>query len=305
MTKIFFPLLCLSVLGIISLNSCSQKKEPVKPKSVDIQGHRGARGLMPENTIPSFLEALKVGVNTLELDLAVTKDMELLVSHEPYMNSTFCLDPEGNEIAKEDELSYNIYQMSYQEIKSFDCGTKAHTRFPEQQKFKVKKPLLKKVVDAVDIFLEEEEGRKVKYNIEIKSSPKGDNTYHPIPSEYSDLVYDFIQENMKSKSLNVQSFDFRILQYFHSTYPDIELAVLIGNDKSINENLNELGFIPEIYSCDYKLLTESDVSLLHEKGMKVIPWTINESMDMKKMLDWGVDGIITDYPNRAMELMKK
>ena len=290
------------VLLIPCMISCQQKKEAVQ-KQIDIQGHRGARGLMPENTIPAFLEALKLGVTTLELDLAVTKDMELLVSHEPYMHSDFCLDSLGNEIAKEDELSHNIHQMTYDQIKKFDCGSKPHPRFPDQQKFKVKKPLLKNLVDAVNEFQKSSDAPPVRYNIEIKSAPEGDSIYHPVPKEFSDLVYSFINENMDPKLVNVQSFDFRVLQYFNQNYPEIELAVLIENKNSIEENLESLGFIPQIYSCDYTLLDGESVKQLQEKGMKVIPWTINESSDMKKLIGWGVDGIITDYPDRAMTLV--
>lgn len=294
----------LVILGLLFLVSCKNKQEEMKSTQVEIQGHRGARGLMPENTIPAFLEALKIGANTLELDLAVTKDLELLISHEPYMKSSYCLDPEGKEIAKEDERSNNIYQMTYQEIKSFDCGTKVNSGFPEQQKFKVKKPLFKDLVEAVNIYLEDKEQKQVKYNIEIKSSPDEDNIFHPAPPEYSDLVYNFIQENLDPNWLNVQSFDFRILQYFHEKYPEIELAVLIGNTKTIEENLEELCFKPEIYSCHYKLLSKEKVEFLHEQNMKVIPWTINEIADMEKIIAMGVDGIITDYPDRAMQTIK-
>ena len=295
----------LVILGLTLMASCKNKQEEMKSTQVEIQGHRGARGLMPENTIPAFLEALKIGANTLELDLAVTKDLELLISHEPYMKSSYCLDPNGKEIVKEDERSNNIYQMTYQEIKSFDCGTKVNSGFPEQQKFKVKKPLFKDLVEAVNIYLEDKEQKQVKYNIEIKSSPEEDNIFHPAPPEYSDLVYNFIQENLDPNWLNVQSFDFRILQYFHEKYPEIELAVLIGNNKTIEENLKELGFKPEIYSCHYKLLSKEQVEFLHKQNMKVIPWTINEIADMEKVIAMGVDGIITDYPDRAMRITNK
>jgi glycerophosphoryl diester phosphodiesterase len=292
-------------LFLVALNSCKDKPKEMKSTQVEIQGHRGARGLMPENTIPAFLEALKIGAHTLELDLAVTKDKELLVSHEPYMKSSYCLDPEGNEISQEAERANNIYQMTYQEVKSFDCGTKINKGFPDQQKFKVNKPLFKDLVQAVNVYLEDKKEQQVKYNIEIKSSPNEDNVFHPAPPEFSDLVYDFIQENLDPNWLNVQSFDFRILQYFHEKYPEIELAVLIGNQKSIDENLKELGFKPEIYSCHYKLLSKEKVEFLHEQGMKVIPWTINETDDMKKVTAMGVDGIITDYPDRAIQIVKK
>lgn len=303
MKKSIKPCAIVFLLSILTF-SC-QRKETDMEKTLDVQGHRGARGLMPENTIPAFLEALKIGATTLELDLAVTKDKELLVSHEPYINATYCLDSSGNEISKDQEKSFNIYQMSYEEVKSYDCGSKPHVHFPQQQKFKVRKPLLKNVVEAVDEYLKSSKGKKVKYNIEIKSSPSGDDIYHPGPAEFSDLVYSFIQEHLDPALVNVQSFDFRILQYFHEKYPDITLAVLIGSEEDIDKNLDQLGFTPEIYSCAYKLLTAEKVKYLQEKNMKVIPWTINDSKDMDRIIQWGVDGVITDYPDRTMALLKK
>ncbi|MEQ9285361.1 MAG: glycerophosphodiester phosphodiesterase family protein [Cyclobacteriaceae bacterium] len=296
---------CAIVFLLTILTFSCQRKETDMEKTLDIQGHRGARGLMPENTIPAFLEALKIGATTLELDLAVTKDKELLVSHEPYINATYCLDSSGNEISKDQEKSFNIYQMSYEEVKSYDCGSKPHVHFPQQQKFKVRKPLLKNVVEAVDEYLKSSDGKKVNYNIEIKSSPSGDDIYHPGPAEFSGLVYDFIQEHLDPEQVNVQSFDFRILQYFHEKYPDITLAVLIGSEEDIDKNLDQLGFTPEIYSCAYKLLTAEKVKYLQKKNMQVIPWTINDSKDMERIIGWGVDGIITDYPDRTMALLKK
>lgn len=273
-------------------------------KKIDIQGHRGARGLMPENTIPAFIKALDLGITTLELDLAVTADNQLVISHEPYMGSHITLDSAGNEITKKQELSYNLYQMTFDEIKTFDVGLKPFDRFPEQKKLKVHKPLLKELVDAVKEYSAKKEIKPIWYNIEIKSLPEGDNLYHPEPAEFSRLVYEFILANMDKKQLNVQSFDFRVLKYFHNNYPDIKLAVLIENELSIDQNLDSLGFIPEIYSCYFKLLNQKKVEYLQKKNMQVIPWTVNEKDDIATMVDWRVDGIISDYPNRVQRVLK-
>src|SRR5271154_1501859 len=98
----------------------------------DVQGHRGARGLMPENTIPAFLLALDSGVTTLEMDLAVTKDKQIVVSHEPWMSAAYSLNPEGHEILEKDEKKYNIFQMTYEQVKQWDCGVKGNSKFPQQ-----------------------------------------------------------------------------------------------------------------------------------------------------------------------------
>lgn len=291
-------------LGIIlAFAQCQTKEDTMKYTNLDVQGHRGARGLLPENTTPSFIKALELGVTTLELDLAVTKDKELLVSHDPFMSHKFSTAPDGVTIEKKDELDHNIYEMTYEEIKKYDVGSKFQKQFPEQELMKIHKPLLKEVVDAVNQHIKQNKLSPVRYNIEVKSEPIGDNVYHPIPAEYSKLVYDFITTEMDTTLLNVQSFDFRILQYFHENYPEIKLAALVENPLPIEENLANLGFTPEIYSCYYHLLDSGKVAWLQSQGMQVIPWTVNEHEDIKKVLDWGVDGIISDYPNRVLEII--
>ena len=102
-------------------------------QSLDIQGHRGCRGLYPENSIPAFKKALDLGVTTLELDVVISKDKKVVVSHEPFMNHHIVLDPRGNEIAANDERSYNLFEMTYDSIKQYDCGTKGHQDFPFQR----------------------------------------------------------------------------------------------------------------------------------------------------------------------------
>jgi len=296
----------------ICIVSCSTDKpsktsnsEQTPTKKLDVQGHRGARGLMPENTIPAFIKALELGVTTLELDLAVTKDKELLVSHEPYMNPEMCLDSLGNKIMDSDKYLHNIYQMSYSQIKSFDCGMKQHARFPLQKKINVSKPLLKDVIDSVNSYLSFNKNTPISYNIEIKTNPEGDDSFHPTPEVFSDLVYEFIQKNMDPAYVNVQSFDFRVLQYFRKTYPEVKLAMLIETQADIDTNLKDLGFVPEIYSCDFKLLSQENIAYLQSKNMLVIPWTVNTQKDMNQLISWNVDGIITDYPDSLQSILNK
>jgi glycerophosphoryl diester phosphodiesterase len=260
---------------------------------------------MPENTIPAFIKAIELGVNTLELDLAVSQDGQLIVSHEPYIGSHLGLDSLGQEISTSEELSHNIFQMTYEQIKKYDVGSKFVERFPSQQKMKVFKPSFSEVVDSVNAYLTTHSLAPVKYNIEIKSEPAWDNIFHPTPEVFSKLVYDFINQKMDKKLVNVQSFDFRILQYFHNHFPEITLAVLIENQLSIDENLDALGFVPQIYSCEYILLDESKIRYLQSKSMKVIPWTLNEDVDIKNMWTWGVDGIISDYPDKVLKIISK
>jgi glycerophosphoryl diester phosphodiesterase len=265
----------------------------------DVQGHRGARGLRPENTIPGFLLAIDSGVTTIELDVVITKDKQVVVSHEPWVSSAICLDSSGNSILPKEEKKLNIYQLTYDQVKEFDCGSLGNKNFPQQEKMKISKPLLSDVIVAVENHIKNYASYEVDYNIEIKSSPQGDKKFHPTVSEYSDLVYNLVDQYIPLERLVIQSFDFRVLRYWHEKYPGIRLAALIENTKSIEANLNELGFRPSIYSPYFKLLSKEKVRYLHNQKMRVIPWTVNEVSDMLSLKGMNVDGFITDYPDRA------
>lgn len=265
----------------------------------DVQGHRGCRGLRPENTIPAFLLALDSGVTTLEMDVVITRDRQVVVSHEPWMSGAICFDPAGNEIAIKDSLKHNIYSLSYEQVRSYDCGSKGNERFPEQLKMAAYKPLLKDVIVAVENHIKNHTKYEVDYNIEIKSDRQGDNKFHPKPEEFSKLVYELLDQYLPMDRVVIQSFDFRVLKYWHTEYPQIRLAALVENKKSLQGNLNELGFAPSIYSPYYKLVNEDMVKNCHQKKMRLIPWTVNDEREMLSLKGLGVDGFITDYPDRA------
>jgi glycerophosphoryl diester phosphodiesterase len=265
----------------------------------DVQGHRGARGLKPENTIPGFLLAIDSGVTTIELDVVVTRDKQVVVSHEPWMSVSICLDPAGSPLQAKDEKKKNIYQMTYEQVRQFDCGSLGNKNFPEQEKMTVYKPLLSDVIIAVENHIKSYGSYEVDYNIEIKSSPEGDKKFHPSVEEFSDLVYNLVDQYIPLERLVIQSFDFRVLRYWHKKYPHIRLAALVENVKSIDRNLSDLGFKPNVYSPYFKLISKEKVNYLHAQKIRVIPWTVNEVSDMLALKGMGVDGFITDYPNRA------
>lgn len=271
----------------------------------DIQGHRGCRGLLPENTIEAMKKAIDLGVTTLEMDVVISKDKQVLLSHEPFLSHEICLDKNNNEIANSNEHTYNLYAMNYDEIKSCDCGSKIHPRFLEQQKLKTYKPLLSEVIDFTENYISKNyPGKKIQYNIETKSDPKGDNIYHPLPAEFVDLLVKIIQSRNITERVYIQSFDVRTLQYLHKKYPKFKTVLLVENKMSIAKNLKLLGFNPDVYSPEFILLDAKKVKKLQKMGIKVIPWTINTKEDMKKVIDYGIDGLITDYPNRYFELKK-
>ncbi len=267
----------------------------------DLQGHRGCRGLMPENTMPAFLKAVELGVSTLEMDVVISADNQIVVSHEPWMSHIICTHPEGKPVKKAEAKKINLYKMNYADIQSYDCGMRPHPRFPDQQKVKAVKPTLKIVIHAVERFVKENKYKQPAYNIEIKSSPGGYHVYTPEPSEFVDLVVDEIRRLGIETKTTLQSFDLNILEELNKVYErKFMIAFLKQRGKNLTKNLAKLSFKPEIYSPNYKVLTEPSLKHAHELGIKVIPWTINDKEVMEKMISWGVDGIITDYPDRAI-----
>jgi glycerophosphoryl diester phosphodiesterase len=275
---------------------------PLAGQQYDIQGHRGARGLWPENTLPAFQKAVEWGITTVELDVVITQDNHVVVSHEAWMSSTICLDPLGKTIPPELERTHNIYQMTYSLVQQYDCGIKFHPRFPHQHKQEAKKPLLEDVLKAVERMVKENNLYEVQYSIEIKSFVSGDGKFHPRPQEFSELVYAVIDAYLPWERVIIQSFDFRILRYWRQKYPEVKLAALVENKLSAADNLKNLGFFPSIFSPQFTSLDARQMAYLKERGIRVIPWTVNEAQDMARMISLGVDGLITDYPDRAAQL---
>lgn len=293
-------------IGIILFLSTSISvlaQHPGQP--LDIQGHRGCRGLLPENTIPAFLEAVRLGVTTLEMDAIISQDGQVVVSHEPFLSHLICHNAKGEPISEKDEKEYNLYQMSYAEIAQCDCGSKPNPGFPEQENFTVHKPLLSQVIDTVEQFVKQEGLSPIRYNIETKSSEEGDDVFHPKPAKFTQLLLRVIQEKNIQDRTTIQSFDVRTLQEIRKTAPAYPLALLIGNTDSPQENVEKLGFTPEIYSPHFKLADTSLLDYAREVNMQVVPWTVNEPEDIRSMIELGVDGIISDYPNRVIEITSK
>lgn len=269
----------------------------------DWQGHRGCRGLMPENTLPAFQKALDLGVTTLELDVVISADKQVVVSHEPYFNSLFTTGPDGSPVAKSDEKTLNLYKMPYSEIKKYDTGKRGNPSYPEQEKLATSKPLLRDMLAAAEAHAKKTGRPLPRYNVEIKSEEKEYNVSQPPVAEFCALVYSELR-SLPPERLTVQSFDFNVLKHWKQETdagrfsPKISLAALV-NLQGPAAAAEELGFKPTIYSPYYVLLTKKKLDEAHQLGMKVIPWTVNDADKMQKLKDWGVDGLITDYPDRA------
>ncbi len=298
----------LTFLLFIFILACSnklmQKNDTKTPPSndwgaFDKQGHRGCRGLMPENTIPAMITALGLGVTTLELDVVVTKDKQLVVSHEPFFNHEIATKPNGELVTEAEEKSLNIYQMTYAEVKKFDVGMLPHPRFPQQKKIRAYKPLLRELFDTVAHYMTMSRRPHPYFNIETKCLPVGDNLYHPKPDEFIELLMAVIKEKELEDHVIIQSFDFRTLQYLHQHYPKIKTAMLIEDfdKRGIEKQIEALGFVPTVYSPAYSLINETLINYCHERKIKIIPWTVNTKEEVERLKKMGVDGIISDYPN--------
>lgn len=268
----------------------------------DWQGHRGARGLLPENTIPAFKKAMELGVNTLELDVVVTADSQIIISHEPWLSHHICRMPDGSDITEDTARSLNIYQMTAAEVQRYDCGTLPQARFPDQKQMPASKPLLSEMVEAVEILADQQGCAAPRYNIEIKSLPEGYDIYVPRPQVFVRLLLNELSKLGIAARTSVQSFDVNVLNELHRQAPDQTSVYLVESTDDIPASLALLEFTPDIYSPYYVGLTREKVADLQARGMRVIPWTVNEVTEMQEMRDIGVDGLITDYPNRIADV---
>ncbi len=295
-----FLLLCMACTSNKKMSTqAGTKTGNLQPVKWDKQGHRGCRGLMPENTIEAMIKALEYGVTTLEMDAVITKDGQVILSHEPFFNHEITTKPDGGFISENEEHSFNMYKMTYAEIKTYDVGMKPHPRFPQQQKMKAIKPRLADVFDSIVRYMMTMRRLVPMYNIETKCLPATDNMYHPEPGAFVVLLMKVIMEKGMEKYVTIQSFDFRSLQYLHQHYPDVQTAMLIEDDDKtpFEEQLKKLGFTASIYSPHYSLVTTELVKQCHEKNMRLIPWTVNDKKEIERLKGMGVDGIISDYPN--------
>ena len=266
-------------------------------RALDIQGHRGGRGLMPENTVPAMRRALDLGVTTLEMDIAISQDKQVLLSHDPFMNAGFVFRPDDQPIAKADEKSLRLYSLPYAEIRRYDVGSHGNPKFPQQQKLPTYKPLLAEVIDSAEAYARRRKRPAPFYNIETKTTPAGDGTNHPAPEEFVRLLLAVVQAKGIQRRVIIQSFDPRTLEVVHQAQPALRTALLVDNQEGLEKNLARLSFVPAIYSPAHKLVTSDLVQACHLRHIQVIPWTVNTAVEARQLVEQQVDGIITDYPD--------
>lgn len=265
---------------------------------IEVQGHRGARAVRPENTLAAFDAALAAGVDTLELDLGVSSDRRLVVSHEPYLDPARCLDAEGRRLPKKIPLA----SRTLAQIQTYDCGSLKNDRFPGQILAPAKMPSLEEVFDHV-LASKHPAAKTVNFNIETKLYPAHPELT-PSPEDFAGLVVAAITKRKMTARAIVQSFDHRTLVAVKKRAPKLRIAMLQPDGlPPLVPIARALG--AEIVSPHHEWIRAQDVAELHAIGVRVIPWTANDEASWARLVKLGVDGIITDDPAALIAYLKK
>jgi glycerophosphoryl diester phosphodiesterase len=289
-------------------------------QAFDLQGHRGARGLLPENTLPAFERALRIGVTTLEMDAAVTADGVVVVSHDPALNPDLVRGPDGQWIAQ----PLVIRQLTHAQLQQFDVGrlrpgsNYAKTFSLQQPVDGTRMPRLAEVFELVKRL----KADHVQFDIETKMDLRNPgNTLEP--EAFAQAVLKVVREAGMEERVMIQSFDWRTLQAVKARAPKVRTVYLTTQSArgsnidspvfSAGFTLAQHGSIPgmvkaaggHVWSPNFQALTPDGVKQAQALGLKVIPWTVNEEPDIERVLDLGVDGIISDYPDRVRAAMQR
>ncbi|MFN7995528.1 MAG: glycerophosphodiester phosphodiesterase family protein [Bryobacteraceae bacterium] len=253
-----------------------------------VHGHRGARALRPENTLPAFEYAISVGADYLEMDVVVTLDDVVVVSHDAQLNRRICTSPGG---------SRTIRELTFAELGSWDCGTRRHPLYRRQV------PAPGAGIPSLDQVLGLARRGCFGFNIEVKSYPDHPELTPP-PTRFAELVLHTIRRHNLEDRVMVQSFDFRVLQALARLAPELRLAALYaGKPKSFGVIAREAG--TRVVAPHHRLVTRRNVHSAHASGLEVIPWTANTRWAWKRLIAAHVDGIITDDPEGLIRYLAK
>ncbi|MBX3101510.1 MAG: glycerophosphodiester phosphodiesterase [Bacteroidetes bacterium] len=264
---------------------------------LQVTGHRGARGTHPENTLPAFRAAIDAGVDYIEIDLVVSADQQVVISHEPWLNPEICLGPDGKRITN--EQAWNLYRMPYAEIRRCDCGSLRHPRFPDQQTSPQHKPLLSEALDdAYHYYLDRADTRKPAWLIEIKYT-EGDTVYYPPLEAYTRVLHKALEYPQRLQfRMVIQSFSPEILNALHVLEPEWSYGLLVHNTEGLEVNLARLNFRPDYYNPHYSLVDAALLDELRVRRMGIHVWTVNDLAEAERLRSLGVTGVITDFPDR-------
>lgn len=293
MKKTFLLLLPLAAI----ISGCCQRE-------IDLQAHRGGAGLMPENTISAMRNAIDLKVNTLEFDLQLSADGLVVVSHDNYFHPRYSTRPDGTLIQPEDPKEY-LYTMPYDSIVKYDVGLRYVDRWPEQKKIAEHKPLASDLIDFSEEYARSKGLRHMGYNIEIKSrTGDGEGTLWPHYTEFCDKCLEVLLSKNLGDRLIVQTFDTRALEYIHEKYPQVILSYLTEDETDIHQILSQISFKPEWWSPNYEVVTPENVAYCHSLGIKVVPWTVDDPDEIRRMVACKADAIISNYPDRLIAIVR-
>lgn len=297
----------MRALAVLFVFLCFVGCNPQESNSfIDWQGHRGARGVLPENSLEGFLYALDADMVTLEMDVVISGDSQVVVSHEPYMSAEICLDTNGAPLSEARQQQLNLYTMPYVEIARYDCGSKPHPRFPQQRKMLTYKPLLKDIIEACEVYAQQLNRAAPYYNIELKSSPEAVGISQPEHSAFAALVLAVIAETNVDTRTTVQSFDPLALNAAHALDSSLAYSFLYEQKPAdMQALLAPLHFQPDVLSPAFSLVDQQLLDFVKAEGMQLIPWTVNDSATAAQLIKLGVDGLITDYPSLKQKFSGK
>lgn len=286
--------LALSILALlfVTTNITAQHL----PHFFDTQAHRGGRGLMPENTISAIIDAMNRGVVTLEMDLQLTKDEKIVVAHDSWFNEKITTTPDGNELTRKEARKLLLSELTYDRTRQHGVGLKPNPDYTGKKNVSSNIPLLSELLKAT-----EKQGESLckmpRYNIEIKTHNEMNDWDIDNKRGFLDKVMEIEKCFPIESRLTIQSFDIEMLFLINRNYPDIPISYLVNfkNKKEISELIEEFGFIPDVYSPDYRPVTPKLIHYCHKRGIKIITWSVNETDTMKKLKQMGVDGAISDY----------
>ncbi|WP_210410653.1 glycerophosphodiester phosphodiesterase [Leptospira yanagawae] len=293
-------------LLILLVMNCASVETPNRlRKDIDLQGHRGARGLKPENTWPAFEEAIKYKMVTLELDTVLTKDKRIVIHHDSETNPVICQNADGSEIQKK-----SLYDLTLAELQTLDCGKKQNPSFPKQ--VPVPGTKLLSLEEFFDLVQKHEKKSKEVYEFNIETKfPDDESAPDSLVKEHTEKLIQVIEKYKVVDRSTIQSFDLRTLTVSKQKNPKIKTSALFvptyfqgflmtigfgnGYRESIITKAKEKQ--ADIISPYFLYVTPKFVKSSHDKGMMVIPWTVNAEKEMNRLVSCGVDGIISDYPD--------
>jgi len=258
------------------------------PSRILVHGHRGARAMRPENTLPAFEYAIGIGADVLELDMAVTRDNVLVVSHDPILEPPVCSGPQPKAV---------IHELTLAEVKQWDCGAIRNPGFPKQQ------PIAGTRMPTLDEVFTLAGPSRVELNIETKSFPDKPE-YTPSPEQFARLVLQQVRKHKLEKRVILQSFDFRTLRAMKELAPEIRRAALTETDPRDFVTIAKDAGDAQIISPNYHLVTPGKVREAHAAGLQLVPWTVNTPEDWTRMVEAQVDAIISDDPAALIAWLK-